>query len=127
MLAEDIVPDVEERRVLCPGPADGLYGLACQGLVGSAQYAMELPPGMVWIHVVLAALRVGAELDLVDGEELDLAGQQMLQGGGHRPLLFLGLSEQNGAGVAIFDVLRDLYGLFRTRLAVQESLYGPYV
>jgi len=30
--------------------------LACQGLVGSAQYAMELPPGMVWIHVVLAAL-----------------------------------------------------------------------
>jgi cytochrome c oxidase assembly protein subunit 15 len=29
--------------------------LACQGLVGSAQYAMELPPGMVWIHVVLAA------------------------------------------------------------------------
>jgi cytochrome c oxidase assembly protein subunit 15 len=28
--------------------------LACQGLVGSAQYAMELPPGMVWIHVVLA-------------------------------------------------------------------------
>ena len=30
--------------------------LACQGFVGSAQYAMELPPGMVWIHVVLAAL-----------------------------------------------------------------------
>jgi heme a synthase len=30
--------------------------LACQGLVGTAQYAMELPPGMVWIHVVLAAL-----------------------------------------------------------------------
>ena len=29
--------------------------LACQGFVGSAQYAMELPPGMVWIHVVLAA------------------------------------------------------------------------
>jgi cytochrome c oxidase assembly protein subunit 15 len=29
--------------------------LACQGLVGAAQYAMELPPGMVWIHVVLAA------------------------------------------------------------------------
>jgi cytochrome c oxidase assembly protein subunit 15 len=28
--------------------------LACQGFVGSAQYAMELPPGMVWIHVVLA-------------------------------------------------------------------------
>ena len=28
--------------------------LACQGVVGSAQYAMELPPGMVWIHVVLA-------------------------------------------------------------------------
>jgi cytochrome c oxidase assembly protein subunit 15 len=30
--------------------------LACQGLVGSAQYAMELPATMVWIHVVLAAL-----------------------------------------------------------------------
>jgi heme a synthase len=30
--------------------------LACQGLVGTAQYAMELPPGMVWIHVVLAVL-----------------------------------------------------------------------
>jgi cytochrome c oxidase assembly protein subunit 15 len=30
--------------------------LACQGVVGTAQYAMELPPGMVWIHVVLAAL-----------------------------------------------------------------------
>jgi len=30
--------------------------LACQGFVGTAQYAMELPPGMVWIHVVLAAL-----------------------------------------------------------------------
>ena len=29
--------------------------LACQGVVGSAQYAMELPPEMVWIHVVLAA------------------------------------------------------------------------
>ena len=29
--------------------------LACQGLVGAAQYAMELPAGMVWIHVVLAA------------------------------------------------------------------------
>ena len=29
--------------------------LACQGIVGSAQYAMELPPEMVWIHVVLAA------------------------------------------------------------------------
>ena len=28
--------------------------LACQGFVGTAQYAMELPPGMVWIHVVLA-------------------------------------------------------------------------
>ena len=26
--------------------------LACQGFVGTAQYAMELPPGMVWIHVV---------------------------------------------------------------------------
>ena len=32
--------------------------LACQGIVGSAQYAMELPPEMVWIHVVLAALHV---------------------------------------------------------------------
>ncbi len=30
--------------------------IACQGLVGSAQYAMELPSGMVWFHVVLAAL-----------------------------------------------------------------------
>jgi cytochrome c oxidase assembly protein subunit 15 len=30
--------------------------LASQGLVGAAQYAMELPAGMVWIHVVLAAL-----------------------------------------------------------------------
>jgi hypothetical protein len=30
--------------------------LACQGVVGSAQYAMELPPEMVWIHVVLAVL-----------------------------------------------------------------------
>lgn len=30
--------------------------LACQGFVGTAQYAMELPPGLVWIHVVLAAL-----------------------------------------------------------------------
>ena len=30
--------------------------LACQGLVGAAQYAMELPAGMVWIHVVLAAI-----------------------------------------------------------------------
>jgi heme a synthase len=30
--------------------------LAAQGLVGSAQYAMELPAEMVWIHVVLATL-----------------------------------------------------------------------
>jgi cytochrome c oxidase assembly protein subunit 15 len=30
--------------------------LACQGLVGAAQYAMEVPATMVWIHVVLAAL-----------------------------------------------------------------------
>jgi heme a synthase len=30
--------------------------LACQGIVGAAQYSMELPAGMVWIHVVLAAL-----------------------------------------------------------------------
>ena len=30
--------------------------LACQGLVGAAQYAMEVPAAMVWIHVVLAAL-----------------------------------------------------------------------
>jgi cytochrome c oxidase assembly protein subunit 15 len=30
--------------------------LACQGFVGAAQYAMEVPAGMVWIHVVLAAL-----------------------------------------------------------------------
>jgi cytochrome c oxidase assembly protein subunit 15 len=30
--------------------------LACQGVVGSAQYAMELPGEMVWFHVVLAAL-----------------------------------------------------------------------
>ena len=30
--------------------------LACQGLVGATQYAMEVPASMVWIHVVLAAL-----------------------------------------------------------------------
>ena len=30
--------------------------LACQGFVGSAQYAMELPAEIVWFHVVLAAL-----------------------------------------------------------------------
>jgi cytochrome c oxidase assembly protein subunit 15 len=30
--------------------------IACQGLVGSAQYAMELPGELVWFHVVLAAL-----------------------------------------------------------------------
>ena len=30
--------------------------LACQGFVGAAQYAMEVPASMVWIHVVLAAL-----------------------------------------------------------------------
>jgi heme a synthase len=30
--------------------------LACQGLVGSAQYAMHLPAEIVWLHVVLAAL-----------------------------------------------------------------------
>ena len=30
--------------------------IACQGVIGSAQYAMELPAGMVWFHVVLAAL-----------------------------------------------------------------------
>jgi cytochrome c oxidase assembly protein subunit 15 len=30
--------------------------LGVQGLVGSAQYAMELPAEMVWIHVVLATL-----------------------------------------------------------------------
>ena len=30
--------------------------LACQGLVGAVQYAMELPAEMVWIHVVLAAI-----------------------------------------------------------------------
>jgi cytochrome c oxidase assembly protein subunit 15 len=30
--------------------------IACQGLVGSAQYAMKLPSAMVWFHVVLAAL-----------------------------------------------------------------------
>jgi cytochrome c oxidase assembly protein subunit 15 len=30
--------------------------LACQGIVGAAQYAMELPAGMVWIHVVLAVV-----------------------------------------------------------------------
>ena len=34
--------------------------LACQGFVGSAQYAMELPPGMVWIHVVLAGAARGS-------------------------------------------------------------------
>jgi cytochrome c oxidase assembly protein subunit 15 len=30
--------------------------IACQGLVGSAQYALHLPGEMVWFHVVLAAL-----------------------------------------------------------------------
>ena len=30
--------------------------LACQGLVGTAQYAMELPAEIVWFHVVLSAL-----------------------------------------------------------------------
>ena len=30
--------------------------IACQGIIGAAQYAMELPAGMVWFHVVLAAL-----------------------------------------------------------------------
>ncbi len=30
--------------------------LACQGLVGTAQYALELPAEIVWFHVVLAAL-----------------------------------------------------------------------
>jgi cytochrome c oxidase assembly protein subunit 15 len=30
--------------------------VACQGLVGSAQYALHLPAEMVWFHVVLAAL-----------------------------------------------------------------------
>jgi cytochrome c oxidase assembly protein subunit 15 len=30
--------------------------LACQGFVGAAQYAMEVPATMVWIHVVLAGL-----------------------------------------------------------------------
>jgi cytochrome c oxidase assembly protein subunit 15 len=30
--------------------------VACQGVVGSAQYALHLPAEMVWFHVVLAAL-----------------------------------------------------------------------
>jgi cytochrome c oxidase assembly protein subunit 15 len=30
--------------------------VACQGVVGSAQYALKLPAEMVWFHVVLAAL-----------------------------------------------------------------------
>lgn len=30
--------------------------LACQGFVGSAQYALELPAEIVWFHVVLAAM-----------------------------------------------------------------------
>src|SRR3954447_709296 len=30
--------------------------LACQGVVGSAQYALKLPAEIVWFHVVLAAL-----------------------------------------------------------------------
>jgi cytochrome c oxidase assembly protein subunit 15 len=29
--------------------------LACQGFIGSAQYALELPAEIVWIHVVMAA------------------------------------------------------------------------
>jgi cytochrome c oxidase assembly protein subunit 15 len=30
--------------------------VACQGLVGSAQYALHLPAEIVWFHVMLAAL-----------------------------------------------------------------------
>jgi heme a synthase len=30
--------------------------IACQGVIGAAQYAMELPAGIVWFHVVVAAL-----------------------------------------------------------------------
>jgi cytochrome c oxidase assembly protein subunit 15 len=30
--------------------------LACQGFVGVAQYALELPAEIVWLHVVLATL-----------------------------------------------------------------------
>jgi cytochrome c oxidase assembly protein subunit 15 len=30
--------------------------LACQGLVGLTQYALELPAEIVWFHVVLSAL-----------------------------------------------------------------------
>jgi cytochrome c oxidase assembly protein subunit 15 len=30
--------------------------VACQGLVGSAQYSLHLPAEMVWFHVTLAAL-----------------------------------------------------------------------
>jgi heme a synthase len=30
--------------------------LAAQGVVGGAQYALELPAEIVWIHVLLAAL-----------------------------------------------------------------------
>jgi cytochrome c oxidase assembly protein subunit 15 len=30
--------------------------VACQGFVGSAQYALKLPAEIVWFHVVLAAL-----------------------------------------------------------------------
>jgi cytochrome c oxidase assembly protein subunit 15 len=30
--------------------------IACQGLVGATQYALELPAEIVWFHVVLSAL-----------------------------------------------------------------------
>ena len=30
--------------------------VACQGFVGSTQYALHLPAEIVWFHVVLAAL-----------------------------------------------------------------------
>ena len=44
-----------DRRALRPVTA--LLGLlAAQGVVGLGQYALELPAGLVWIHIVLAVL-----------------------------------------------------------------------
>jgi heme a synthase len=49
------------RKRSAPEPVREMLTIVCllvaaQGLVGSAQYALELPAEMVWIHVVLATL-----------------------------------------------------------------------
>ena len=36
--------------------------LGSQGAIGGAQYAMELPEGLVWLHVVVATLTWNALL-----------------------------------------------------------------